>query len=187
MIDFFREKETETSILLFHLFMHWLDDACTWPCPEIEPATLVYWDDTLTWANWPGPMGDPFDLFSLLSPGGSTQLSLLLQRGWLAASNLNLWHTPAGIARVGWYGSGAGATFPSLSTWPYPPQVGCHLSDTSCPALLHSWPVEVCMGPGQPGPTLQSFFRRLWRKTRQPRGEVEQLTGGSRPQGALNL
>ena len=34
-------------------------------------------------------------------------------------------------------------------------------------------------GPGQPGIPLQSFFRRLWRKTRQPQGEAQQLISGS--------
>lgn len=54
------------------------------------------------------------------SPGGSALLSLLQQRGLLAAPNLNLLCTPPeleleALAETEWYDSRVEATFPSLS------------------------------------------------------------------------
>lgn len=44
------------------------------------------------------PMGDSFDLTS--EPSGSAWLSLLLNRGWLSAPNLNLQHAPPGKTKI---------------------------------------------------------------------------------------
>ena len=53
-----RETHTHTHthwfvVPLIYAFMGWFLYV---PWPGIEPATLAYWDDTLTnWATWPGP------------------------------------------------------------------------------------------------------------------------------------
>lgn len=82
------------------------------------------------------------------------------------------------LAETKWHGLEVGATFLSLSTWPCSLQVGNTLAlsswpQSSCPVLLCLWPMDGSVGGSQPGYTLQSFFGRLWKKVRQPHGEVE--------------
>ena len=71
------------------------------------PLKDIFWDQDkvlglVLWTQLAPPSKkDSFDLFSAPRPRGSAQLSLFLQKDWLAAPNLNLPHAPPGRTTVG--------------------------------------------------------------------------------------
>lgn len=83
--------------------------------------TFWDWDKVLNPLLWAGLASPPVKTLNLSLCLVTVQLRLLLQRGHLAAPNLNLLCILLGelelktMAETEWFGSGVGATFPSLS------------------------------------------------------------------------